>query len=553
MTAEASANIASGLTLMARERPDVLAVLEPAGRDRAGRARHVHWTFRQLDHFSNLASAGLRVKGITPGMRTVLMVKPGLSFFILTFGLFKAGAVPVLVDPGLGLKNLGPCLAEAAPGAFVGIPQAQVARKLLGWAKASIRVASNINVDWPEGWLNATEWNRLPDEPPPPELAAPDDPAAILFTSGSTGVPKGAVYTHAIFHAQIDLLRRTYQIRPGEVDLCTFPLFALFGPILGMTCVVPEMDATRPGKVNPTRIIEAIEDFGVTNLFGSPALIRRVGEYGAAHGIKLASIRRVISAGAPVPARVLESFAKLLGPGVQIFTPYGATESLPVCSIGSNEILGETRHATDRGAGVCVGRPVEGMRAELIKIQDEPISAWSDDLLVPDGEPGEIVVRGPVVTRSYFNRPEATALAKIDDPSTGGFWHRMGDLGRRDEQGRIWFLGRKSHRVQTALGTLFTIPCEGVFNVHPDVARTALVGVGPRDKTKPILCVEAKRRLNAADWERVRRELLVLAKTNPITSEVDTFLLHPSFPVDIRHNAKIFREKLASWAERQRS
>jgi len=539
-------NIASGLAAMALERPGALAVLAPAGRDKFGRAKHVHWTFRQLDRMSNYAASGLRAIGIGRGSRAVLMVKPGLSFFALTFGLFKAGAVPVLVDPGLGIKNLGPCLAEAQPEAFIGIPKAQVARWLLGWAKATIRTSTTIYADWPEQWLDDHE-TEIPRTDLPP--IHPDETAAILFTSGSTGVPKGAVYTHSIFQAQIDLLRRTYDIRPGEVDLCTFPLFALFGPILGMTCVVPEMDATRPGKVDPTRIIEAVEDFGVTNLFGSPALIRRVGEHGAAKGIKLPSLRRVISAGAPVPARVLETFSSLLEPGVQIFTPYGATESLPVCSIGSDEILGETRHATDRGAGVCVGKPVEGMRVELISIRDEPITAWSDDLIVPDGEAGEIVVQGPVVTRSYFRRPEATALAKIEDPATGGFWHRMGDLGRRDRHGRIWFLGRKSHRVQTASGTLFTIPCEGIFNAHPGVARTALVGVGAPGKTKPILCVETKRAMGGADWNRLVAELTALAKTNPIASEIATFLNHPSFPVDIRHNAKIFREKLATWAE----
>ena len=496
MTGDATANIASGLSEMARQRPDALAVLAPAGRDAAGRARHVHWTFRQLDRISEEVAAGLRAKGINAGTRTVLMVKPGLSFFALTFALFKAGAVPVLVDPGLGIKNLGPCLAEAEPGAFVGIPAAQVARKILGWAKTSIRVSTTINRHWPARWLDSFEWDVIDEGRDRfPEPVEPDATAAILFTSGSTGVPKGAVYTHAIFQAQVDSLRRTYDIRPGEVDLCTFPLFALFGPILGMTCVVPEMDATRPGKVDPTKIIEAVEDFGVTNLFGSPALIRRVGEYGAARGITLPSLRRVISAGAPVPARVLKTFAKLLAPGVQIFTPYGATESLPVTSIGSDEILGETRHATDRGQGVCVGRPVEGMRVELIAIRDEPISRWSDDLLVPEGEPGEIVVRGPVVTRSYFARPEATALAKIEDLEAGGFWHRMGDLGRRDEQGRLWFLGRKAHRVQTPSGTLFTIPCEGVFNIHPKVARTALVGVGPAGLSRPVLCVEPKAKL----------------------------------------------------------
>jgi olefin beta-lactone synthetase len=544
MTGVESANIASGLTVMARDRPGSLAVLAPAGRDAAGRAKHVHWTFRQLDRESDRVAQGLRNLGIGRGVRTVLMVKPSLSFFSLTFGLFKAGAVPVLVDPGLGIKNLGPCLAEAEPEAFLGIPKAQIARRILGWARSTIRTSLTITPGW------AAERDA---EVCRPILAPvdPDETAAILFTSGSTGVPKGAVYTHAIFQAQVELLRRTYDIRAGEVDLCTFPLFALFGPILGMTCVVPEMDATRPGKVDPRKIIEAIEDFGVTNLFGSPALIRRVGEYGASNGIKLPTLRRVISAGAPVSARVLETFSKLLEPDAQIYTPYGATESLPVCSIGSDEILGGTRHATDQGAGVCVGKAVEGMRVELISIRDEPIAAWSDDLLVPDGEAGEIVVRGPVVTRSYYRRPEATALAKIDDPANGGFWHRMGDLGRRDKHGRIWFLGRKSHRVQTPSGTLFTIPCEGVFNAHPAVARTALVGVGPPGKTKPILCVEVKRPTSLAEWERLRGNLLILGKRNPITSEITTFLLHPSFPVDIRHNAKIFREKLATWAEGQ--
>jgi acyl-CoA synthetase (AMP-forming)/AMP-acid ligase II len=557
-----SGNIASGLSAMAALRPDALAALAPAGRDPSGRARHVHLTFRQLDRESDRLAAGLQQMGIGPGVRTVLMVRPGLDFFELTFALFKAGAVPVLVDPGLGIKNLGRSLVQAAPEAFVGIPAAQWARIALGWGKETIQrvvtVARSSRLGTTSDQLKEIggdrNWVR--------SVTEPEQMAAILFTSGSTGAPKGAVYTHAIFHAQVDLLRRTYAIEPGEVDLCTFPLFALFGPILGMTCVVPEMDATRPARANPRKIIEAIEDFGVTNLFGSPALIRRVGDYGVSHGVKLPSLRRVISAGAPVPARVLETFAKLLEPGVPIFTPYGATESLPVASIGSDEILGETRHATDRGAGVCVGRPVEGMRVELIAIQDEPISTWSDDLLVPDGQPGEIVVRGPVVTRSYFRRDEATALAKIEDPATGGFWHRMGDLGRRDATGRIWFLGRKAHRVQTPAGTLFTIPVEGVFNVHPDVARTALVGVSLPGKTnptgldgsretKPIVCVEPKRRLGRAGWAKLRDELRALAKTNPITSGVETFLLHPSFPVDIRHNAKIFREKLATWAARR--
>ncbi len=364
---------------------------------------------------------------------------------------------------------------------------------MFGWAQGTIRrVVTVTRTGYASKWgdiqdLGCSELGKLgaipgPNEPTDPAAAA----AAILFTSGSTGPPKGVVYTHAMFRAQVDLLRSTYGIEPGEVDLCTFPLFALFAPALGLTSVVPEMDFTRPGRVDPSKILGPIAEFGVANLFGSPALIRRVGDHAAARGIRLPTLRRVISAGAPVPARVLARFAEALAPGVEIFTPYGATESLPVCSIGSGEILAETRGRTDAGAGVCVGRPVEGMRVAILPIRDEPIAAWSDDLDLPNGAIGEIAVAGPVVSRSYFRRDEATALAKIADPASGAVWHRMGDVGYRDAQGRIWFCGRKSHRVQTPGGTLFTIPVEGIFNAHPLVARTALVGVGPPGQARPV-------------------------------------------------------------------
>jgi olefin beta-lactone synthetase len=545
-----SLNIAAHLSEMARCRPHALAVVCPAGYDRAGRPRHIHWTFRQLDRESDALARGLERLGIGRGVRTVLMVAPSLEFFALTFALFKAGVVPVLIDPGMGIKNLGRCLAEAEPEAFLGIPRAQRARRLLGWGRKTIRIALTVTP--------GPSWTRMrepgpSDEPYSIAPTRPDEIAAILFTSGSTGAPKGAVYTHAIFTAQVAILRDLYGIAPGEIDLCTFPLFALFGPALGMTSIIPEMDATRPARVDPTKILAAIDDFGVTNMFGSPALIRRVGDFGAARGVKLPTLRRVISASAPVPAEVLERFAAMLGPEARIFTSYGATEALPVCSIGSDEILGETRRATDRGAGVCVGRPVDGVRVEVIRISDDPISTWFDDLLVSDGTIGEIVVQGPVVTRAYFHRPEATALAKITDPRAGQgrFWHRMGDLGYRDDRGRIWFCGRKAHRVVTANGTLFTIPCEAVFNTHPEVARTALVGVGPPGAMRPVLCVEPSRRLGRADRERLHRELLDRGAMHTHTREIATVLFHPSFPVDIRHNAKIFREKLALWAARR--
>jgi acyl-CoA synthetase (AMP-forming)/AMP-acid ligase II len=371
--------------------------------------------------------------------------------------------------------------------------------------------------------------------------------AAILFTSGSTGVPKGAIYTHGMFSSQVRMIRAMYDIQPGEIDLPTFPLFALFAPAFGWTSIIPDMDSTKPAQVDPRKIVEAIENWGVTTMFGSPALLDRVGQHLEQHQIKLPSLRRVLTAGAPVRPDILERFGQSLSPGVQIHTPYGATESLPIATIGSAEILGETRHATAQGKGNCVGQPVPQMEVRIIKITDEPLPQWSSDLLLPDGEIGEIVVKGPVVSRSYFNRPASTALHKIQ--AGEGFYHRIGDVGYFDPQGRLWFCGRKSHRVITAQGTLFTICCEGIFNVHPLVKRTALVGVGPAGQARPVLCVELQD--PSANRPQVLKELEALAQKYPHTQQIKTFLFHPSFPVDIRHNAKIFREKLAVWAARQ--
>jgi acyl-CoA synthetase (AMP-forming)/AMP-acid ligase II len=252
-----------------------------------------------------------------------------------------------------------------------------------------------------------------------------------------------------------------------------------------------------------------------------------------------------------VPAKIIERMAARLVPPAQVHTVYGATEALPVASIGSDEILGETRHATDRGRGVCVGRPVPGIEVRIIRISDVPIPEWSDDLPVPDGTIGEIAVAGPIVTREYFNRPEATRLAKIADRARSVLFHRMGDLGYLDDRGRIWFCGRKSHRVVLPDETLFTIPCEAIFNAHPDVFRSALVGVRRGGETRPVICVEPVRRLSRVEYGRVRGELLERGAGFPHTRRIRTILFHPAFPVDIRHNSKIFRERLAVWAGRR--
>jgi acyl-CoA synthetase (AMP-forming)/AMP-acid ligase II len=543
-------NVAAALATMAESQPQTLAIVQPFSHMRDGRIRYRHFTYRELHAESDALARGLERIGIRRGTRTVLMVKPSLEFYALTFALFKVGAVIVLIDPGMGTKNLGVCLAEAEPEAFIGIPKAQLARLLLGWGRGCVRIGVTVGRRLGWGGWTLEQVRRLGGDKGMSVVAdsKTDEMAAILFTSGSTGVAKGVVYTHGIFAAQVESLRQLYGIEPGEIDLPTFPLFGLFGPALGMTSIIPQMDATRPAHVDPRKILDAVRFFGVTNLFGSPALIQRVGRYAAAQGIRLPTLRRVISAGAPVPWQAIQRFAALLPEGVQIHTPYGATESLPVSSIGSDEILRETRKHTAEGGGICVGSPVEGMTVKVIHITDEPIPAWRDDLELPVGEIGEIAVRGPVVTASYWHRPESTALAKIADPLHEGFYHRMGDLGYLDASGRLWFCGRKSQRVVTPNGTHFTIPCEGVFNAHPSVYRTALVGVVRNGVVEPVLCVEREKEIASPNEEELRQELLALGARHPHTREIKTILFHPSFPVDIRHNAKIFRERLAVWA-----
>jgi len=539
-------NIADRLQTMARKIPYQRAVVAPLERDRLGRPGYLHLTFRQLARESDQVAHGLQKLGITQGTRTVLMVRPSLDFFILTFALFKVGAVPVVVDPGMGLSRMAACFRQTRPEAFIGIPLAHVVRKLYPGFFKDVRIWVTAGRRW--FWGGATLDGLRPETREPFEMAQTKryEMAAILFTTGSTGPAKGVVYTHGIFDAQINRIQEQFRIAPGEIDLPTFPLFALFDPALGMTAVIPDMDPTQPGKVNPHRIIEPIINHGVTNMFASPALLKRVGAYGKAQGIKLPSLKRVVSAGAPVSPDNIEQFTALLNSRARIHTPYGASEAMPVTTISSREILSETRAMSAEGMGVCVGRPISGIDVELIRVEDGPILTWQDDLKVADGQVGEIVVRGDLVTRHYFENPDAMSLHKIRDQNR--FWHRMGDLGWRDQQGRIWFCGRKSQRVVTPRGTLFTIPCESIFNAHPKVARSALVGLGEPPHQEPVICIERTPKGRKADPEHLTDDLLWLAAGHKLTKEIQKIRFKDEFPVDIRHNAKIFREQLAQWA-----
>ena len=543
-------NIAAILPRMAAERGEQIAMRCPGGRGADGFAAYDQTlSYRELEDRSNAIAAGLRAYGVERGMRAVLMVRPSPEFFLLMFALFKLGAVPVLVDPGIARSALKQCLDEAEPQAFIGIPLAHVARLVLGWARSATRHVT-VGRRWGWGGCSLAQVERA-GAGAGPQLAdtAPDEMAALLFTSGSTGVPKGVSYRHRHFVAQIELLRNAFGMQAGGVDLPTFPPFALFDPALGLTSIIPDMDPTRPAKADPRKLVNAIERFGATQLFGSPALVDVLSR----HGAKLPTVRRVTSAGAPVPPDVVARMRALLPEDAQLWTPYGATECLPVAVIEGRE-LQSTREATEHGAGTCVGRPVAPNEVRIIAISDEPIAEWRDSLLSVSGVVGEITVAGPSATDEYFRRPQATALAKIRETGADAsqrIVHRMGDLGYFDGEGRLWFCGRKSHRVRTPRGELYTEQVEPVFNVQADVRRTALVGVGAPGSQRAVLCIELKPGTPAAKRQQVLNELRRIGAAFEHTADIDTFLFHPKFPVDIRHNAKIGREQLAQWAAKE--
>lgn len=559
----AGANLCRHLISAASHSPEDLAVAVQTASGSIFSAKTLQYqelNFSELNQQSDRLAHGLNAYGIRRGMKAVLMVTPSIDFFTLTFALFKAGVVPILVDPGMGVRNLKQCFIESQPDAFIGIPKAHLARKLFGWGKGSVKHLVTVGGRSLFGGVTLeTIAAHGSSEPYEMLMLAQDEMAAILFTSGSTGTPKGVVYSHKMFEAQISALRDDYGIEPGERDLATFPLFSLFGPALGMASIIPEMDASKPITANPEYLFAAIDKYQCSNMFVNPALIERLGQAGVQEGQgtgasnhKLPSIKRVISAGAPATISSIKHFSQMLSDGVEVLNSYGATESLPLSKMGSQALF-DTTAITDNGGGICVGDAISGVDIAIIAITEKPIGIWSDALRLESGKIGEIVVKGPMVSRSYYRRDSATEQAKIKDG--GMIRHRMGDLGYLDSEGKLWMCGRKAHRVDAASGKrYFSIPCERIFNTHPQIKRSALVGVevdgdASSPEIVPLLCIELDKSLPCSLGASLYAELNAIAEQHSQTRGIRRFLIHPEFPVDIRHNAKIFREKLAVWAQ----
>ena len=539
-------NVARHLRIAATDRPEGLATKSPVSVSPTGEVRHATRTFRQLDQESDAAAAHLAQAGLAAGDRVLLAVRPGHDLIVGMFALLKLGAVPVAIDPGMGWSAFLDCVRRSRPTALVGVRAASLLSRLPFAAFRTLRTRVTVSGS---AWRQAL--TAVSATPRPLTTVSQETLAAILFTSGSTGAPKGVCYTHGMFDAQIELVRSTYDIRPGETDMAMLPLFALFNPALGTTTVTPLLDPSKPLAADPGPLVAALIAEKVTCSFGSPAIWGKVADHCEARGLKLPDLRRLLIAGAPVSGELLAKLRAIV-PHCETHTPYGATECLPVTTIAAAELLGEARQRALRGHGTCVGRPVSGVEIRVIRETDGAIATLADAPLCAPGEIGEIIATGPSVTREYDGLPEATRAAKIADGAR--VWHRMGDLGSLDAEGRLSFFGRRVEKVRTADGDLPTESVEPAFRQHPQVFRCALIGLGVAPSQVPALVVEPRAGAFPADdaaRERFIAELREVAKTCPLADRVKHIVFQRALPVDVRHNAKIHRLQLAKeWTQR---
>lgn len=556
-----SANIARHLARMAALQPRTAALKIPRRRTASGAVDYLTLSFHELDVEVNAWVSVLQARGVQPGDRVLVMVRPGLPLIASAFALFCCGAVPIIIDPGMGLKSFLSCVERSRPRVLLGIPFARLISRI--YRKPFSTIAIRVPVRGSR--LARRTRPAKPIIDPDAELTGPQtqpifrestDLAAILFTSGSTGLPKGVCYEHGMFEAQVRSISRTYEIEPGEIDLPMLPIFALFNPALGLTTIVPDLDPSRPASFDPAAIVQAIQQERVTSSFGSPTLWNKIADHCIQKGITLPTLKRVLCAGAAVPASLWSKSRRFL-PNGELHSPYGATEALPISSISASAMTMATEATAGAltpsavGApivqeGTCLGRPLFDVRVKIIALRDGPIGSLLDARELRVNEIGEIIVNGLVVTKNYDGLPGDTALAKIKNAET--FWHRMGDCGYVDREGRLWFCGRKAERVETPTETLFTEPCENVFRGETGVARCALIGLGQRPQQIPALVVEPERPLSSSEKKQLVERLRERGRDHRTTHLITRFYFHPNFPVDVRHNAKIHRLALAKWA-----
>lgn len=536
---------------VAKRDPERIAVIEPDGRGADGKRQYRHYTYRELSEVAESLAPGLREMGIREGTRTVFMAPPSFEASALGLALTRVGAMQIWIDPSVGYRNVGERLRRIEPEAFVGIPLAHLGRLAFGWGPRWLRKAIVVGGSFPFARTVASLRREPPASPENPAVR-PEDPAAILYTTGSTGPAKPTLYSHRNYSNVYRIAHRSWRFdeNPGiPVDMAAFPAFFFIALSAGGTVVVPPIHFARqgPADADPKAMLEVIDDCKVGSMFASPVLLENLAKYAVKHRIRAESLERVVGGGAPITGEAMRMLLEMMGERGQVFANYGATEALPTSEMGAKEVLEETWNKTQEGAGICVGRPFPGVEVKILRISDDIIPSFEHATPLGPFEIGEIVVRSPHVSEAYFQDEPNTDKHKIHDKL--GLWHRIGDAGYLDDQGRLWVCGRVGQRVKAAEGPLFSLPCEAIFDAHPKVRRSGLVGIPSNGAELPVICVEARSTLDAN--ESLRRELLALAEAHATTRSIRHLLFHTRLPVDPRHNSKIERPKLATWAAEQ--
>ncbi len=534
---------------LAQKTPTATAVVEAPSSRRP--ERRVDW--QTLWKMANQLAWELWEAGLRSTDRVLLLVSPSPEFLALSHAIGSIGASLVFIDGGLSPTAMADCIQQAKPTAFMGTSRAHLLRLVKPWALASVRRYFSFATDAaPVSVKFLRELDDRLDVPFPAAEVSPDSLAAIVFTSGSTGPPKGVEMSFRNFNAMLTRSVESLDDQSGETALILYPLFLQIFSLMGRTSILPDIDFSRPTSVDPKHVVDCIQRYGTTLGFSSPAILVRVAAYCKQHGISLDTMRVFFAAGAPIAYKqVLEPITSVM-PNGRVITPYGATEALPVSSIDSEEIRQDTAARTARGAGICVGRPIEQVRVRVIPVSDNAIRSMEDVVELRPNQVGEICVAGENVTLRYFGRPEQTAAAKIVDSQVpGGVWHRMGDVGYLDDQGRLWYCGRKKHRVVCSDQTYFAQQPEGVADAVPGVFRSAFVGVRKDGCIVPVLVVEPEEK-PPRSWNILAQSLQDELSAQGFPVQQEHILLHLApFPVDPRHNAKIHREQLADWTSEQ--
>lgn len=525
-------NIAYRIINQASKTPDKDAIRFP--HRKGSQYYYDKLSFSELHSLSDHYAWTLKSKGIKKGDKVLLFVKQSLDFPTITFSLFKMGAVPVLIDPGMGKQNLLNAIKQVKPDAIIAEPIVFLLKLFKRTYFDSIKIS--ITTSFFPGLDSLKNIKSQSHQSFKTEEVKANDMAAILFTSGGTGIPKGVVYTHHIFNKQTETLRDMFNLNETQIDIPGFPLFSFFTMAMGMTSCIPDMNPSKPAQCEPKALVQNIIDNEATFVAGSPAIWTRVGRYCVDNNIKLPSVKYVVMFGAPVRNEVHQMWKQILVNG-NTYTPYGATECLPVANIDGSAILSETSSLSDEGHGTCIGYPAPNIEVSIIRCSDEVIEKIEDAEFLGTDEVGEIITKGPFVTPMYYDMESKTKEAKIHDGDE--IWHRMGDLGRIDKQGRIWFYGRKTHRIEQDQANHYTVPCEAIFNKDQDIQKTALIQFNNR----PALVIEENTEIIRN--KNLKSKLLKMSKAYDHTKDIENFFLAKKFPVDVRHNIKIDRIKLS--------